>query len=328
MTGWRTTAPAGVPGRVPTDNAGAGPPDLRGSAFLAIGPSVARVAACKGVAERAGNRVGAPVMPVCASLPVGEGGAVWSSGICSAIGCQAAMTIGTVRVGARVGVQVAGTAIRRSSPGSGIGAGSGCTLRMAAGRDAAGAVGGCFVYRSGVRERMRQGLYQAVDMLRRIGKAGAECIDVGMAVNTLCRPGDAAMGSSYRRITVTLVAMDSLEGCIPSRRAYDVGIKIETGQGTAVAIGVGALQRCRGEYRRGPVGLAQYTAEHDGIRLGACGAHQGNVLGPQEVIKGAGAEAAVTFRAQRAGWDIQADMTEMCPVDVRVAVPAGGLGVT
>lgn len=83
------------------------------------------------------------------------------------------MTIGTVRVGARVGVQVAGTAIRRSSPGNGIGAGSGNTLRMASCRDASGAVGGCFVCRSGVRERMRQDLYRTVDMLRRISKAGS-----------------------------------------------------------------------------------------------------------------------------------------------------------
>ena len=87
MTGWRTTAPSGIPGWVPTGNTGAGTSDLRGSAFLAIGPSVPRVAACKGMAERAGNRVGAPVMPVHASLTVGEGGAVGSSGICSAIGC-------------------------------------------------------------------------------------------------------------------------------------------------------------------------------------------------------------------------------------------------
>lgn len=77
------------------------------------------------------------------------------------------------------------------------------------------------------------------------------------------------MASGNRRITVTLVAMNSLERCIPNRCAYDVGIKTETGQGTSVAIGVGALQRGQGENRRGPVGPAQDSAEHDGVRLGA-----------------------------------------------------------
>lgn len=46
------------------------------------------------------------------------------------------------------------------------------------------------------------------------------------------------------------------------------------------------------------------------------------------MVEGAGTETAVAFRAQPAGWDIQAGMADMCPIDVRVAAPAGGLGVT
>ena len=85
-------------------------------------------------------------------------------------------------------------------------------------------------------------------------------------------------------------------------RVIRLGIYIVAGQSGSVAIGVGALQRRQIENRRGPVGFAQDSAENHGVRLGAClgsrydGA-QPDVLDPQEMVEGAGTEAAVAFRA-------------------------------
>jgi hypothetical protein len=143
MTGWQTTAPSGIPGWVPTDNTCASNSDLRGSAFLAIGPAMPRVAVCEGMTNRTGTTD--MFTSVVLSCPVRERGA------CRPPGIRITMAVRASRIRRRIGVQVASATIWWESRCYGIGS-AGSSLYMAPCRYASRPIGGSFVRRSGVWE--------------------------------------------------------------------------------------------------------------------------------------------------------------------------------
>lgn len=149
--------------------------------------------------------------PVMLTLPIRErdatGGAACQQSTGTVVS-HGTVTVGTLRRRTGVGTQMAAPAIRRCAGGDRVRAGR-SSQRMAAGTEAPGAVCSTEMGGSGIGEGVPAcRLDRTVDMLRRVGKTGPSCIDVGMAADTV-RRSLAGMGRSSGRIAVTFGTINS-----------------------------------------------------------------------------------------------------------------------